>query len=213
MQKVLIFTSNHVNMKLLKLTALPVLFFSVLFITSCEKGENHNKPFEYVKGDIPITGAQVAPTPSPSSATGKLNVSYSKKTKVLTYSLSWSGLSDSVMAIRISGPAPAGYGSFKSGYSPAAATADTTTPYNVLQQVAGSVLSSANSTLVTSTRKLPATGSYNGSVLIDGVKLKEQDLLNNLYYITVHPKTVLPGTAPASLFYRWYGEIRAQIHF
>jgi hypothetical protein len=209
MQKVLIFTSNQVNMKLIKLSALPLLFCCIL-ASSCEKEYNENGT-EYVKNDLPVTGAQVSPQASPSSGTGKLTASYSKRTKLLTYSLTWSGLSDSVMAIRISGPAPVGYGAFRAGYAPAAATADTTTPYNVLQQVTGTLLTSANTSQFVSTKKLPATGSYTGTILIDGVKFKEVDLMNGLYFITIHSKTILPGTAPANLFYRWYGEIRAQL--
>lgn len=196
-------------MKLIKLTALPLLVCCVL-ASSCEK-EFNEEGTEFRKNDLPVTGAQVAPQASPSSGTGKLTASYSKRTKVLTYSLTWSGLSDSVMAIRISGPAPTGYGAFRAGYSPSNATADTTTPYNVMQQVTGSLLNSANSNQYVSTKKLPSSGSYTGTVLIDGVKFKEVDLLNGLYFITIHSKTVLPGTAPASLFYRWYGEVRAQL--
>ncbi|MET0391828.1 MAG: CHRD domain-containing protein [Chitinophagaceae bacterium] len=201
-------------MKLFKLTALASLCIALtVSIVSCEKDAEKDRVNVYSKSDIPATGAQIAPTPSPSAATGKLAVSYDKRAKVLNYTISWTGLSDSVMAIRVSGPAPTGYSSLRAGYSPASATADTTSPYNVYQQVAGNVLVSSNANAVTSTKKLAPTGSFSGSVQIDGVKLKEEELLSGLYYITVHPKTVLPGTAPASLFYRWFGEIRAQIKF
>lgn len=201
-------------MKLFKLTALASLCIALtVSFVSCEKDAEKDRVNVYTKSDIPATGAQINPTPSPSSATGKLSVTYDKRVRTLNYTISWTGMSDSVMGIRISGPAPIGYSNYRSGYSPASATADTTTPYNVYQQVTGNVLVSSNANAVTSTKKLSPTGSFSGSVQIDGVKLKEEALLSGLYYITVHPKTVLPGTAPASLFYRWYGEIRAQIKF
>lgn len=201
-------------MKLFKLTVLASLCFALFAgLSSCEKDAEKDRVNVYMKSDIPMTGAQIAPTPSPSAATGKLTVSYDKRVKTLNYTVSWTGLSDSVMAIRLSGPAPVGYSSLRAGYSPASLTADTTTPYTVFQQVAGSVLVSTNTSAVVSTKKLPPTGSFSGSVVIDGVKLKEADLLNSMYYITVHPKTTLPGTPPASLFYRWFGEIRGQVKF
>ena len=46
-----------------------------------------------------------------------------------------------------------------------------------------------------------ATGKYSGTLLVDGVRVKEEDLLNGLYYINLHTSTY-PG-----------GEIRGQIHF
>lgn len=48
---------------------------------------------------------------------------------------------------------------------------------------------------------LLASGSYSGSLLIDGVAIKEQDLLNGLYYWNIHTATYGGG------------EIRGQIRF
>jgi CHRD domain len=201
-------------MTLLKLTAFASLAIGLIAgLAGCEKESEKDKVNQFTNDNIPFSGAQIAPVPSPSAATGNLKISYDKRSKVLNYTITWSGLSDSVMAIRLSGPAPSGFGNFRAGYAPASLTADTTSPYNVLQQITGSVLVASNSTLVTSTKKLGPTGSYSSSLLIDGVRLKEEDLLNSNYYFTIHPKTVLPGTPPNSLFFRWYGEIRAQVKF
>ena len=46
-----------------------------------------------------------------------------------------------------------------------------------------------------------AAGTYSSSVVIDGVKIKEVDLLNGLYYVNLHT-AAFPG-----------GEIRGQIIF
>jgi CHRD domain len=48
---------------------------------------------------------------------------------------------------------------------------------------------------------LLASGTYSGSLLIDGVAIKEENLLNGLYYWNIHTATY-PG-----------GEIRGQIRF
>jgi hypothetical protein len=44
-------------------------------------------------------------------------------------------------------------------------------------------------------------GSYKGSMLVDDVVVKEQDLLNGVYYVNLHT-AAFPG-----------GEIRGQIRF
>ena len=49
--------------------------------------------------------------------------------------------------------------------------------------------------------KSATAGSYTGTLLIDGVSIKEQDLLNGLYYVNIHT-AANPG-----------GEIRGQISF
>ena len=48
---------------------------------------------------------------------------------------------------------------------------------------------------------LATTGTYSSSVVIDGAKIKEVDLLNGLYYVNLHT-AAYPG-----------GEIRGQIVF
>lgn len=191
-------------MKLFRLTALAsVCLGLVLALASCEKDDEKNKVHFHAKSDIPATGAQIAPTQSPSAATGKLSVSYDDRTKVLNYSISWSGLSDSVIAIRLNGPAPSGYAALDPTFTGANPTAVATSPYKTLQIFTG-----------TAPRSLyPATGSYTGSVNVDNVKIREQDILNGLYYFTIHSKTTLPISGQGAFLYRWFGEIRAQVIF
>lgn len=157
-------------MKLLRLTAFSLLILS--FFTSCETDAELKKTTDFQKIDIPMTGAQVVPT-STSAALGKLNVFYSKETKTLTYSFTWSGLSGNPsVGVGLYGLAPIGY-----GVSP-------TTPIQTI-----------------STSGLTSSGSKSGSVLVDGVVIKEQDLLNGLYYIQLRT-----AAFPA-------GEIRGQVIF
>ena len=45
------------------------------------------------------------------------------------------------------------------------------------------------------------SGTYSGSLVVDGTRVKEEDLLNGLYYVNIHT-ALYPG-----------GEIRGQIRF
>jgi hypothetical protein len=65
--------------------------------------------------------------------------------------------------------------------------------YNIITPTNG--LATPNPTLY------PATGKFSGTVLADGFVIKEQDLLNGLYYLNIHT-AAYPG-----------GEIRGQIVF
>jgi hypothetical protein len=166
-------------MKLMKLTALTsLLFFLVLGNTSCEKIAEKKKTTDYQKTGILMTSAKEVPANS-STAIGIMDVSYTKETRILTWSVTWSGLTGPVTLMHIHGVAPAGYVA-----SP------------VLNIIAGSnAIALPNATLY------PATGKFSGTMLCDGVVVKEQDLINGLYYMNIHT------TANPS------GEIRAQIVF
>lgn len=206
-QFLLIFTANHATMNLFKLTALASLCFVLITtIASCEKDSEKNKINAYSKSDIPVTGAQVAPTASPTTGLGTLSVSYDRRVGNLNYTLTWSGLSDSVVAIRVNGPAPIGYPLLNASFTGASPTLFTTTPYIVLQQFTGATTAPFKALY-------PSTGTYTGTLQVDGVKVKEQDLLNGLYYITIHTKTLLPVSGTGTYLYRWFGEIRGQIQF
>ncbi len=191
-------------MNLLKLTATASLFVIALAgLSSCEKESEKQKVNLYMKDDIVLTGAQIKPTPSPSAGLGKISVSYDKRNKVLNYLITWSGLSDSVIAIRINGPAPYGFNSVNPAFTGANPNSFTTTPYLVLQQFTGTAPKALYG----------SNGSYTGTLAVDGVKVKEQDLLNGYYYVTLHTKTMLPVVFPGNFLFRWLGEIRAQITF
>lgn len=162
-------------MKLIKLTALPLIIFaSLLVLSSCEPDSELKKTMEYRKNDIPITGSNVVPA-NGSAALGKLNVFYNRETRLLTYSFNWSGLAANPSGIGIYGLAPAGF-----AVSP-------TTPIQTIS-TSGTVA---------------ATGTKSGNLLVDGFAVKEQDLLNGLYYLLIRTNNT---TYPV-------GEIRAQIVF
>lgn len=192
-------------MKWFSLTALTTICLGLITgLSSCEKDSEKDKVNLYQKSDIPMTGAQVAPNGTPSAGLGQLSVSYDRRAKQLNYSFSWSGLSDSVVAIRVNGPAPIGYPAVNPAFTGANPTSYATTPYVVLQQFTGQ-------TSAPFRPLYPSSGSYSGTLQVDNVKVREQDLLNGLYYITIHTKTILPVASPGNLYYRRFGEIRGQI--
>lgn len=163
------------NMKLIKLTALPLIIFGcLLMLASCEPDSELKKTTDYKKNDIPMTGSLVVPA-NTSTALGKLNVSYTRETRILTYSFTWSGLAANPTGIGIYGLAPAGF-----AVSP-------TTPIQTIS-TSGAVA---------------ATGTRSGTMLVDGVVVKEQDLLNGMYYVLIRTNNT---TYP-------FGELRAQISF
>ncbi|RYY56260.1 MAG: CHRD domain-containing protein [Chitinophagaceae bacterium] len=193
----------------MKSTGLTACFlFSALALTSlssCEKESEQKKANLYVKKDIAFTGAQIRPVSSPSAGTGSMDVWYDKREKILNYAIRWSGLSDSIIAIRINGPAPSGFNAVNPAFNPAPAafTNYSTSPYVTKQLFIG-----------TAPRALyPSSGTFAGTMLIDGVRVNEDDLLNGQYFFTLHTKTLLPVAIPGSFLYRWLGEVRAQIEF
>ena len=166
-------------MKLIKLTALTSLLFVFVFgMSSCEKIAEKKKTTDYEKKGIIMTGAKEVPA-NPSTALGIMDVSYSKETRLLTWSVTWSGLTGPVTLMHIHGLAPTGY---------AAGVV-----YNI---IAGS-----NALALPDPIKYPATGKFSGTMLADGFVVKEQDLLNGLFYMNIHTATYGGG------------EIRGQIVF
>jgi hypothetical protein len=157
-------------MKLIKLTALPLLFASLLSISSCEPDAELKKTTDYQKNDIPMTGANVVPI-SNSAATGKLNVFYTKETRILTYSFNWTGLS---------GAPSVGIGIY--GLAPEAYAVSPTTPVQVI-----------------STTGKTATGTISGTLLADGAAVKEWDLLNGMYYVLIRTAAYPAGEIRAQI--------------
>jgi hypothetical protein len=159
-------------MRLIRLTAFSFIFFTtVLSFSSCEKESESKKGVLNQKTGIVMSGAQVVPA-STSAALGSLDVTYTKGTKNLGYKFSWSGLSGVPTGIGVYGLAPVGY------------TVSPTTPFQTI-----------------SITGLGVSGSYSGTMLIDGVVAKEENLLAGLYYILIRT-----AANPA-------GEIRGQIKF
>ena len=181
MEKLLIFTTNPAIMKLIRLTALSSLLFLLLTgLNSCEKDAEQKKTTDFSKSGIVLSYAQEFPTPPVfSAAIGSMDVYYTRETRILTYTVTWSGLTGPVALMHIHGLAPTGY--------PAGVVQNIITP-------SGGIVTPSNTLY-------PATGKFSGSLLIDGVLVKEQDLLNGLYYMNIHTASN-PG-----------GEIRGQIRF
>jgi hypothetical protein len=163
-------------MKLLKLTALCSLLLCLLITSSCEKESEQKKVNVYSKSDLIMTGAQSRPI-SATTGSGTLSVYYDKRTKQLNYTITWFGLSGAPTSIAMYGPAPEGYAALTS---------------------AGGLAGPLHSVPQTG---FTASGTYSGSVIIDNTVIKEQTLLNYLYYFSI--KT---AAYPA-------GEIRAQVKF
>jgi hypothetical protein len=163
-------------MQLLKLSVLSLSLFAFVFsFSSCEKESEKKKVTEYVKSGIVMSFAQETPAAvqTPSAAIGSLDVFYSKASKVLQYKATWNGLTGNPTAMHVHGLAPIGYAA------------------GIVQNI----LTAPNPTL------FPVAGTYSGFFLVDGVKIKEEDLLNGLYYVNIHT-TLNPS-----------GEIRGQIRF
>ena len=181
-------------------------FIFILAIAGCDK-EPDSTQRSYSKTGVPLTAASAIPS-LPTTGSGTLDFEYTPVNKSLNYKLTWSNLTDSVIAIRVNGPAPAGYNAVNTTFSPPAtysssfANNPATTPHAVLQEFVG-----------TATKALHGkNGSFSGNLFVDGVKIRDDLLREGMYYFTIHTKTIVPpGTSYANYVYRWFGELRAQI--
>ena len=187
-------------MNKLKLTAFfaSVLSILSLAITSCEKPLKIDENVFSNKG-IPMNGAQVVPANS-STATGTLDVLYVRGEHTLTYKITWTNLSGAPAggaasaqfpgvtfpAIGVYGVADFGYMAFP--YPPQQPTGLSNFPNGVAQTISTGFTNAAN-------------GSYNGALFVDGVAIKESDILNGKYYIQIRT-AAFPN-----------GQIRGQIYF
>jgi len=142
-------------MKWMKLTACVAILFS-FFIVSCELDDITEDGF-FVGSALPMTGAQETPAVA-TAATGTIDATYSIYTKVVTFTVNWSGLSGLPIMAHVHGTATKGY---------AAA-------------VVQPMWTAANAVLY------PASGKYTGSMFVDGVKIKEEHILAGEYYINLH---------------------------
>jgi hypothetical protein len=171
------FYQNTATMKLMKLTVLPLLLLMcILAFTSCEKNADKKIQTDFSKSGIVMTGAQETPATT-SSALGSLDVYYTRETRILTYKFTWAGLTGPVTVFHIHGLAPVGYQAA------------------VIQTFVTTGITPCSPNGPTS------CGTYSGTLLVDGTVIKEQDLLNGLYYVNIHT-AANPG-----------GEIRGQIRF
>ena len=74
---------------------------------SSSKAISLNKSDSVTKKGIALTGSQEVPPVTPSGS-GTLDVSYDKSTKTLTYTATWTGMTDSVTMMHFHGPAEKG---------------------------------------------------------------------------------------------------------
>jgi hypothetical protein len=99
---------------------------------------------------------------TPSTGLGTMDIWYSKETRILTYTLNWSGLTGAVSSAAIMGPAPTGF--------PSA---------TVVQNLSTSAIIRCATVANTS------CGTYKGTMLVDGFVVTEENLLNGVYYLTL----------------------------
>jgi hypothetical protein len=179
-----------------KLTAI----ICALVLLGCDKDPTVRET--PVAKSLPVNSAQNVPA-LPTTGSATLDIEYTPVNKIVNYKLSWTNLTDSVIAIRINGPSPAGYNSVNTTFTGANPTAFGTTPHVVVQEFLGTAPKALQ----------PKTGSFTGSLFVDGVKVTEELLNEGLYYVTIHTKTIIPSpaTPPTSLAYRWIGELRGQL--
>jgi len=161
-------------MKLIKLTALPLLLFSVLLsLGSCEKSAEAKTGTLFAKYGIVMSGAQVVPT-STSPALGSMDVYYIKGSKLLNYKISYTGLSGTPTGVGLYGLAPEGY-----GVSP-------TTPFQVIP----------------TTGLTAAAGTVSGNLLVDEISVKEANVLNGLYYILIRTAAFPAGEIRGQIIFQ-----------
>ena len=155
-------------MKWMKLTACTAFLFSLILI-SCELDDIREDGF-FVGSALPMSGAQETP-PVTTAASGTIDATYSIYTKVVTFTVNWSGLSGLPVAAHVHGTATKGYAA------------------GIVQPL----WTAPNALLY------PASGKYTGSMFVDGVNIKEENILAGAYYINLHT-AANPG-----------GEIRGQL--
>ena len=146
-------------MKFLRISAL-VLSFSML-LTACKRDTEFTKVTEFRKNGVAMTGALNVPQ-TPSTGLGTMDIWYSKETRILTYTLNWSGLTGAVSSAAIMGPAPTGFPS-------------ATTVQNL----------STSAIIRCATVSNTSCGTYKGTMLVDGFVVTEENLLNGVYYLTL----------------------------
>lgn len=163
-----------------KLTASFTAFLFILFLTSCDRDtQNDNNDIFRSKG-LSVSGAQSIPA-NTSNGTGTIDVVYNKATKILSYTINWSGLSGPAVAANIHGVASRGT--------------------VALPPPLGRYTNGIAQTLWSTSAPKGAAGTWTGTLLADGVVIKEEDILAGKFYVNIVTQA------------RPTGEIRGQIEF
>ncbi|MEN9497633.1 MAG: hypothetical protein RL750_532 [Bacteroidota bacterium] len=146
-------------MKFIRISAW--VLFASMALTACKKNTEFTKITEFRKNGIAMTGALNVPQ-TPSTGLGTMDIWYSKETRILTYTLNWSGLTGAVSSASIMGPAPIGFAS-------------------------ASILQNLNTSAITRCATVSTTscGSLRGTLLVDEAVVKEETLLSGVYYLTL----------------------------
>ncbi|MEO5999137.1 MAG: CHRD domain-containing protein [Chitinophagaceae bacterium] len=90
-------------MKFMKKLVFPVLVCVAIF-SACKKDDDPVTTM-YSKTGIIVNTSKEVPAVTTSNATGTMDVSYDKTTRLLTYKVSWNALSDSITGSHIHGTA------------------------------------------------------------------------------------------------------------
>ena len=155
-------------MKWFKLIAcLTVLSGFLIIIASCKK-DSDLKNDTIITKSLPMSASQEVPA-NPSTATGTIDLTYNRGTKVMTYTVTWSGLTDTLVAMHIHNTADPGFNA------------------GVLQNI----ITTSNG-IATPGAKFIKSGTISATLYIDGQVFKEENLLANKYYMNIHTKTY-PG--------------------
>lgn len=95
-------------MKKLKFLIVPALGLGMV-LTACKKDDKVDPVQDvYTKSGLLVNTSQEVPAVTNSNATGTMDVTYVKSTKLLTYKVNWMNLSDSITQSHIHGTAPRG---------------------------------------------------------------------------------------------------------
>lgn len=163
-------------MRKLKLSALlTLLTLSTLTFSSCEEDDLDQEAL-YQNKTIAMSGAQEVPA-VPTAASGTIDAEYSKLTKTLFYTVYWNNLTGPVAAMHIHGLADPGSNA------------------GIVQNI----ITASNGITTPNATRFGTSGSFAASMYVDGVAIKEEDVLAGKFYINIHTATY-PG-----------GEIRGQI--
>lgn len=165
----------------LKLTGLLGALLFVSCFTSCERKQDVNNKVS--NNNIVMTRSNNVPATS--TASGTITATLDRNTKTMSYTVTWTGLSSNPVAMHIHGLAGDGMIALPSPLGP--------WTNGIAQTISGF--------------KVATAGSYSGTLYVDGVAVKEADLIAGQYYFDIH--TV--NYSSASLYPA--GELRGQFIF
>jgi hypothetical protein len=182
-------------MNKLKLTGLFSFLIAIaLFLVSCEQDNDDTPRYTYLNRTL--TGSQVV-TPTTPTSSGTLTGTYDKELHTLTYRVALKGFgltstTGAPTAIHIHAFADSGFNAV-----PTAQFSNTI----VQSFTSGWVLTDS----VTTTTPKTYGYVFNGTLFVDGMLIRDEDLLAGKYYIDVHT-SAFPASGAR-------GEIRGQLKF